>query len=67
MIRKLDLFLSNHSKFPAKQILMKKHHALKRDKEAKTKMEQTQLSEREIQELLYYYYLKAFISLLFRS
>lgn len=56
MIRKLDLFLSNHSRFPAKQILMKAS-ALRRDKEAKprkNRVEEAQLSEREIQNLFHY-------------
>lgn len=41
MIRKLDLFLSNHSRFPVKQILMKASCSKKRDREANTNIGQS--------------------------
>lgn len=50
MIRKLDLFLSNHSRFPAKKILMKASCA-KKGQKAKPRwntVEETQLSGSEI-------------------
>lgn len=58
MIRKLDLFLSNHSRFPAKQVFMKASCSKKeeRQKPRWNRVEETELSEREIQNLLCYDY-----------